>query len=250
MTAECVNPLGITAAEQADAFRVLRFERVEPEREQIERLVHLRSDRANHRRWFERIDELLSELPRVMRPRGVFRVDKVVALEPRRLRLASGVCFEGAVGSYLAHATQTATFVVTIGSALERLSRGWLRRGKVMHGMIADAIASEATEATARRLHAEVRAWANGRGYEVTPPYSPGYCGMTVKQQVPLFASLPTQSINVRLTPSCLMMPVKSISGLIGIGPADKVRSDGYACEACDHPHCAQRRAACRTCPE
>ena len=109
--------------------------------------------------------------------------------------------------------------------------------------MIADAIASEAAEATAERLKADVRAWARVRGLDITAPYSPGYCGMTIQQQRPLFASLPTCEVNVRLTPSCLMVPVKSISGLIGIGPADKVSPERCPCEGCDHPNCTQRRA-------
>jgi len=98
-------------------------------------------------------------------------------------------------------------------------------------------------EAAAQLLSAEVRAWARERGLDATPPYSPGYCGMTVREQIPLFASLPTRQINVRVTPSCLMLPVKSVSGLIGLGPADLVSPGGYPCEACTHPDCMQRRA-------
>lgn len=236
----------VTPAERAVAFRVLRFERVEPEREQIHRLLHVQPGRDQHQRWTEQVDELLRTLPRLMRPRGLYRIDEVAALEPQRLILRSGVTIEGAVGTYLVHARLVATFIVTIGSAVERLSRGWLRAGQVMQGMIADAIASEAAEAAAERLRADVRTWARERGLDITMPYSPGYCGMTIQQQRPLFASLPAREINVRLTPSCLMVPVKSISGLIGIGPADKVSPDGCPCETCGHPNCTQRRAPMR----
>jgi len=186
---------------------------------------------------------LLGTLPRLMRPRGVFRIDEVTALEARRLVLASGAVFDGAIGAFLEHSRLLATFVVTIGSAVERLSRGWLRAGKVMQGMIADAIASEGAAAAEACLCDEVGGWARARGLEVTPPYSPGYCGMHVQQQIPLFASVPAREINVRLTSSCLMVPVKSISGLIGLGPADKVSPQAYPCVACNHPNCMQRRA-------
>lgn len=234
--------------DSAAAFRVLRYDRIEPDREQICRLVHLRPGHDNHRRWFDVVDELLGTLPRLMRPRGVYRINEVAELTPRRLVFKSGAAFEGAIGTFLHDAALIATFIVTIGSGVERLSRGWLRAGKIMQGTIADAIASESVEAAAQQLRADVRAWAQARGLEVTPAYSPGYCGMTVRQQVPLFASLPAQQINVRLTASCLMLPVKSVSGLIGIGPADRVRPEGYPCEACDHPNCMQRRAAFDVC--
>lgn len=223
---------------------MVHYDGVEPDREAIYRLVHLQRTREAHRRWFELVEQLLAESRRLVRARGLYRVDEVRALEPRRIVLASGAVFEGAVGAFLNHSELMATFIVTIGSALERLSRAWLKAGKVMQGTIADAIASETVEATAQRLRDEIRAWARARGQEATPPYSPGYCGMTVRQQVPLFASLPARRINVRVTASCLMLPIKSISGLVGIGPADKVRPGGYPCEACTHPDCMQRRAA------
>jgi hypothetical protein len=236
-------PVSATGPDAVVAPRVLRFDRVEPDREQIARLVHLRPGNGNHRRWFDMVDELLGTLPRLMRPRGLYRIDAVATLGPRRLVLASGTVFDGAIGAFLEHSRLIATFVVTIGSAVERLSRGWLRAGKVLQGTIADAIASEAASAAEVCLRGEVRAWAHARGLDITPPYSPGYCGMHVRQQVPLFASLPAREINVRLTPSCLMVPVKSISGLIGIGPPDKVTPQAYPCAACDHPNCMQRRA-------
>lgn len=230
--------------ERAAAFSVLRFKHVDPEREQICKLVGLKSGRANHTRWFELVDEMLHDSQRALRPRALFRIDKVTTLSDGQLELASGVVIDGSVGSFLRHAIQVATYVATIGSALERLSRHWLRTGKVMQATIADAIASESAEAAAQQTRDKIRAWARARGLDTTPGYSPGYCGMHVRQQKSLFASLPTERINVHLTPTCLMLPVKSVSGLVGIGPADKVSPSGYPCERCDHPDCMQRRTA------
>ncbi len=232
-------------AEVAPLFgpRVLRLPRVDPDRVAIYKLVGVSPERPAHRRWIELVETLLADLRRIMRPRAVFRIDGVVALEARRVVLTSGATFDGAIGQFLKHSTMMATYVATIGSAVERLSRAWLKAGKVMQGAITDAIASESAEAVAQAVQDEVRAWARARGCDITPRYSPGYCGMTVRQQVPLFATVAADRINVRITPSCLMLPVKSTSGLIGIGPADKVAPGGYPCEACTHPNCMQRRA-------
>jgi hypothetical protein len=235
----------VAPVETALDFRVLPLERVEPDRQLIYKLAHIEPARAAHARWVEEVGELVEKLRPLTRPRAIFRVDRVVALEARRIVLSSGAVFDGAVGAFLKHATLMATFIVTIGSAVERLSRGWLRAGKVMQGAIADAIASQYAEAACQLLCDTVRRWAEERGCGTTPAYSPGYCGMSVRQQIPLFASLPARRINVHCTPSCLMLPVKSVSGLIGIGPPDKVYPSGYPCEACTHPECAQRRAPC-----
>ncbi len=224
-------------------WREFRFDDLKPEREQIHRLVGLKPGRENHKRWFELVDEMLGELPRITRARGLFRIDDIEALESRRIVLASGVTYCGAVGAFLRHATRMATFVVTIGSALERLSRRWLRAGKIMQGTIVDAIASEMAEAAAARIQDEVRAWAVAEGMEITPRFSPGYCGLHVREQTTLFATMPTERINVRLTPSCLMLPMKSVSGLIGIGPVEQVSPGAYPCALCSHEDCTQRRA-------
>ena len=232
----------ITPPQQATRFAETRFDRVEPELEQVRRALGLREGRGNHQRWFDVIEELTASLPRLMRLRAVYRIDAVRSLEPHRLELASGSVYVGSVGQFLAHSVYVATFVATIGSAVERLSRRWLRQGRIMHGTITDAIASECAEATAQRCQDEIRAWARPQGLDVTPRYSPGYCGMKVTQQAVVFGSLPASSIHVRLTPSSLMVPIKSVSGLIGIGPAEKVSPAGYPCRFCDHPHCMQRR--------
>jgi hypothetical protein len=232
----------VTDPQQATLFRQARFDRLEPDLEQVRRLLGLREDRDNHRRWFDVLDELRAALPRILRPRAIYRIDPVRCLEPRRLELASGAVFTGAVGQFLAHSTHVATFITTIGSAAERASRRWLRGNHVLDGTVADALASEYAEAVAQRCHDEIRVWARPQGLDVTPRYSPGYCGLNVRQQSVVFAALPARVINIRLTPSSLMVPIKSVSGLIGIGPEDKVSPEGYPCSYCDHPHCRQRR--------
>ncbi len=241
-----IRPNQTTPEQQPAALAadVLHLEHVDPDREQIHRLVGLKPGRANHQRWFDLVDQMLGEVSHLTRPRGVYRIDEITLLKPGRIELASGAIYRGAVGAFLEHSTKIATFVVTIGSALERLSRRWLRNGKIMQGTIADAIASETAEGAAERMRQVIRDWARRQGQDVTPSFSPGYCGMHVRQQVPLFESLPVRRINVRLTPSCLMLPMKSVSGLVGIGPKGEVSPDRYPCEVCEHPHCPQRRAA------
>ena len=231
-----------TPVEQARVFRVVKFDRAAPDLREIHRALGLRAERAEHRRWIEFAEEFSATATRLVRPRAIYRIDAVHKLEPRRLELVSRAAYDGAIGQFLDHSRLIATFIVTIGSALERLSRRWLRDGQVMGGTIADALASEYAEATAARCQREVRAWAHAEGLEISPRYSPGYCGMDISQQAALFASLPAERINVRLTSSRLMLPIKSVSGLIGIGSADEVSPAEYPCTRCDHPTCPQRR--------
>lgn len=220
-----------------------RLDNIAPDMEQVRRMLGLRPDRPAHRKWAEAVDEMAARLAPLLRPRAVWRIDRVERLEKRRLVLESGAAYEGAIGAFLAHSTHVATFISTIGPAVERLARRWLAAGRVMQGSIADALASEAAEAAAQRCHDLIREWARRNSLEVTARYSPGYCGMRVTQQVPLFATLPAARVGVRLTPSCLMRPIKSVSALVGIGPPELVGPADYPCRLCDHPNCMQRRA-------
>jgi len=60
-------------------------------------------------------------------------------------------------------------------------------------------------------------------GKKITNRYSPGYCGWDVTEQHKLFQLMPENYCGIKLTPSALMDPVKSISGIIGIGKMLKI---------------------------
>jgi hypothetical protein len=46
-------------------------------------------------------------------------------------------------------------------------------------------------------------------------PYSPGYCGWHVSGQLALFDCLGPDEVGVELSESCLMRPLKSVSGVL-----------------------------------
>jgi hypothetical protein len=215
--------------------------RIEPEH--VYRSVGIRPDRKAHQRWLPEVADFIEQLPRLMRPRGLYRIDAVDELANRTLKLRSGTAYRGAIGQFLKHSEYVATFVVTIGSAVERLARRWMKGTNIMRGAIVDAVASEAVESIAYKLQDHLRQQGEIAGYDVTPRYSPGYCGMLITEQRKIFATLPAEQINVRLSESCLMSPIKSVSGLIGLAPAEKVGPARYPCEFCSHPDCMQRRA-------
>jgi hypothetical protein len=79
-------------------------------------------------------------------------------------------------------------------------------------------------------------------GTALTLRYSPGYCGISLKQQQKLFRLVPADRIGVELLPTMIMKPIKSVSGLIGIGPAPAIKAYGNPCSRCPLKDCAMRR--------
>ncbi len=207
------------------------------------RCLGIHPDRPNHARWVRLFHDLESTLPRIYRPRAVVRVDRVTRLGATELELESGASYAGAIGRFLRDSRYVATFVLTLGRGPERLARRWLNRSRLMHGTMVDTIASEATERLADHVEAHLARWAAARGLGLTPRYSPGYCGLSLAQQSCLFDSVSEAAGFVKLTANCLMLPMKSISGLIGVVPGELAPGKRYPCERCGHPDCTQRRA-------
>ena len=143
------------------------------------------------------------------------------------------------VAGALAQAEHVAVFAATIGPAFEQWARAAMADDPAL-GFIADAVGSAVAEALADRLHDRIEQAVAPRGWKVTNRYSPGYCGWSVAEQHHLFALLPAGFCGIALSESALMQPVKSVSGVIGLGVAAK-HAD-YLCDVCKSPDCTYRR--------
>jgi hypothetical protein len=138
-----------------------------------------------------------------------------------------------------------ALFLCTAGAEIGLRSREAMRERDLLKGYIYDVIGSEIVEATADLMQADLERNMLTSGKKITNRYSPGYCGWDVAEQHNLFELLPENICNVKLTPSALMDPVKSVSGIIGIG--ENVKSNPYTCGMCDMKDCVYRRAREKT---
>jgi hypothetical protein len=144
------------------------------------------------------------------------------------------------VAGQLNRCEAVAVFVCTAGRGIETLSREMMASGDPFSGFVLDAIGSLVVERALDRVQDEVEAWGNERGLRITNRYSPGYCGWRVDEQQKLFRLLPAGFCGVTLSESSLMSPIKSVSGVIGLGRS--VRRNPYTCSLCDLEHCLYRR--------
>jgi len=109
----------------------------------------------------------------------------------------------------------------------------------MLRAYIVDAIASETVEQVAGWLENKIADHAQERAWKITNRYSPGYCGWSVEEQHKFFSLLPDGFCGISLTPSALMIPIKSVSGVIGLGP--EVNRGAYQCSICDLKDCFRR---------
>lgn len=131
-----------------------------------------------------------------------------------------------------------ALFVATTGEDYENWSDPIKKQDNSMvDTFIIDSIGSCLVESTGDWIEKELQ---NQIGtLKHTNRFSPGYCGWDVKEQHKLF-SMFTYTCNISLTDSALMQPIKSISGIIGIG--EHVSTKKYGCALCELTTCYKRK--------
>ena len=133
-----------------------------------------------------------------------------------------------------------ALFICTIGVEYEAYQQQLKEQGDMLRVFIADALGSVTAEKCADQMETALQESIDKLGWKHTNRYSPGYCGWHVSEQQLLFPLFEGHTCGVRLTDSSLMLPIKSVSGIIGIG--EKVRKLDYTCGLCDFEKCYKRR--------
>lgn len=132
-----------------------------------------------------------------------------------------------------------AVFACTIGPKIERWANKYMKAGDGIRGYMADIIGSETVELAADVIQFELAKMMKEEGFLITNRFSPGYCGWPTEDQHLLFSLLPDKFCGITLTASALMMPIKSVSGIIGIGIRAKQME--YPCNLCDMRDCFKR---------
>ena len=192
-------------------------------------------------RIVERVHKALEDSRSVLRPRGTYSIFRIAASDARSLRLEGGPTFRGAIGEFLASASRAAVFLATVGQEVTALSTETIRAGDTLGGLILDAIGSHAVEAAVEKLVQDLGR-RTGPGEALTLRYSPGYCGVSLSEQLHIFQLIDATRLGVELLPTLLMKPLKSVSGLIGIGPEAEVKRYGNPCSRCPRVDCDMRR--------
>jgi len=140
-----------------------------------------------------------------------------------------------------------AFFCATLGDPVCDRIKDLFSRNDPALGYTLDTIASDRADAAADFLaetwrQALIREFGSPEGITVLP-YSPGYCGWHVTGQRRLFAFLKPGDIGVTLNDSCLMHPIKSVSGVLlaGAREAHDFANDFDFCVDCATWDCRNR---------
>lgn len=190
------------------------------------------------------VETVVGEVASLVSPRLVFTIMRgELSLEDMTLSLGGATFKIGRIIARQLRGAETyAVFVCTAGEAMQRLLDSLEAEGDMVRAFIADALGSVVAERTADYMEGVLQRQIDKLGWRRTNRFSPGYCGWHVSAQHDLFALLVGHTAGVSLTASGLMLPIKSVSGIIGLGPG--VRYLDYTCGLCDLSDCYKRRVA------
>jgi len=159
---------------------------------------------------------------------GIIEIDGV------KLQAGSQIC------GYVKQATKAALFICTAGDIFTRLSGEYNRNGLFLEAFVADSIGSLTVENAMDRIQDSLSVDLSGKGLKISNRYSPGYCNWPLSGQKELFGLIGENATGVLLSESCLINPIKSVSGIIGIGTDIKKRE--YGCSICNNAECIYRK--------
>jgi len=143
------------------------------------------------------------------------------------------------IETYMKGASNVALFVCTAGKLFTDLTKNYNKEGNLLEAYITDVIGSLTVEKAMDKIQSELEKDVARQGLKTTNRYSPGYCNWSLAGQKKLFDYMGELPINVCLSEYCLMEPIKSVSGIIGIGK--DVRKLKYACAVCNDKNCIYR---------
>jgi hypothetical protein len=189
-------------------------------------------DRARNPALISLVEQALKLGPPLLEPAVLTRVHPVLELRHERLHIDGGYELSGPLlAQHLAPATLIRVVVCTLGDGLESRITSEMNHNPPL-GLALDAFGSSAIKELSTAACGHFDSVAQQVGLQSTIPLSPGMIGWPLDQgQLELFAMVDATEIGIDLTTGFQMIPRKSLSMVIGLGP-DMVQS-GRTCDYC-----------------
>jgi hypothetical protein len=215
---------------------------IQIDREEVLRYLGYRAGHKAEPRISSLVDRHTRSAYPLIEPQYSYVIRDVEHVEWDRVFIEDVVFESRIIAQLMQRCQKAAIFAVTIGGLLERKARRLAEKGQILEAAIVDAVGSEAAEAAAAAVQNRVRDIADAWGLGISNRFSPGYCDWDISQQEMVFRALNGRSTGVTLTKNCLMVPRKSVSGVIGMGTDASELEIWSPCKSCKRGNCPGRR--------
>ena len=187
------------------------------------------------------IDDCIAEVEAAAVPRSIHERFPLIFHGEEGFQIASLHLRSRSLQRNLAGCDEVFLFAATLGIAVDTL----IKRAALMDsakGAVMQASAAAVIEAFCDEENEKMRAEMRSEGLYLRPRFSPGYGDLSLDCQRDFLNILKTQkNIGLTVTDSGLMIPIKSVTAIIGIS---RVNTSCYlqGCEVCTKTDCSFRR--------
>ena len=182
------------------------------------------------------IRELLASLKksRLLEPAVAYEYYPVKSMTDSQISLEDDKAIHSPlIPAIFPEAKELAVLLCTIGPKLEKQVTDYSKNGATLQGMILDGIGSAAVDELVSEVLRLIATEVSSQGYEISSPVNPGIPGFPLTEQWNLLGLVKADEIGVSLTASGVMVPRKSTSMVIGIGPQMATWTRAEVCARC-----------------
>lgn len=187
----------------------------------------------------EMIEGMFEEIVRFCRPVCGYTIYEGGLYEKGRVRIGDTIFNTGVIiATAMKEAQYMAVFTATLGAVFDNWLRTINKEDDIVKEFVANSMGSILAEGVVSNLMKRLETEMMAFDLKISNNYSPGYCDWALSEQKELFSILPAGISGIQLTDSCLMLPVKSVSGIVAIGRDAKKRA--YKCDICQMKNCVK----------
>ena len=188
----------------------------------------------------ERIEDAVFEIEEYCQPTYGYLLTRGEIITNASIRISNMEFSTGRIiTKALAGASHFAIFTASLGASFDLWKK--TKKNDMLDEYIADSLGSILAENLVKKCRNQIKFAVSDSAYKITNSYSPGYCDWKLTEQKKIFSLLPDTFCGIRLTESCLMLPIKSVSGIIGVG--SNVVFNDNSCNLCSMMHCLRKKS-------
>jgi len=179
-----------------------------------------------------------------LQPSAIYNTFDIKSIEGDLVYFKSGHIFNGPNISKILKGSETASILIyTLGEKIDDIIKEEQNAGDTLGTIIMDAVTTSMLGVAGEYVNKIIKdSNILQKGYGATCKYSPGQYKWTIEEQKEIFNMIDSSKIGVSLNDSFLMVPFKSVSGVYGFGPEDKINKTRVSCDLCPRENCIGRR--------
>ena len=191
--------------------------------------------------FLSELEEVIAIGKNISMARSLFTISDTVSVGRKDFSIDNVLFYCGSkIARQLKNAEQIIVFVCTSGHGITQQYKEYINKNELVKAYFVDMLGNIIVEKAMDIIQEHISGEMKTRGMNITNRYSPGYCNWNTNEQAKIFSILPDNPCGVKLTQSSLMIPSKSISGVIGCGK--NVRYTAYGCQLCELEMCIYRK--------